>query len=130
MKFTIPRNKWRNSHHGKGTTLLLNREGYQCCLGFCAEQLGIEHKTLLNKSNPYSLIAWCNYFDTNRIFVTGVTVDAKQGFSMEAHTPLTNRAITINDSDTYDLQLKEQLLTKLFEEHGHELEFVGEYEVD
>ena len=130
MKFTIPRNKWRNSHHGKGSTLLLNKEGYQCCLGFCAEQLGIERKTLLRKSNPYNLFVYHNHFDPSRIFVTGLIVDVQQGFSVEAHTPLTNRAITINDSDAYDLQLKEQLLTRLFAENGYELEFVGEYEVD
>lgn len=126
MKFTIERSRWRNSHHGKGQTKLLNKEGYQCCLGFCALQFGTPKHRILNLGSPDSVRKADKTFDLDNILVTG----PNGGIFGNGNSVLSVRAIRINDNNQYDLQLKESMLESLFKEFGHEVEFVGDYEVD
>lgn len=126
MKFTIERSRWRNSHHGKGQTKLLNKEGYQCCLGFCALQLGTLKHRILNMGSPDSVRKANKTFDLDNILVTS----PNGGIFGNGNSILSIRAIRINDNFGFDLEEKETLLINLFKEFGHELEFVGDYEVD
>lgn len=129
MRFTIYRNKWRNSHHGKGQTKLLNKEGYQCCLGFCALQLGVPIHQLLNMGSPNDLLRIHNTFDINRVLTQNIEVNRFSIFD-NRNNVLSIKAIRINDNSGIALAEKEASLIGLFKEFGHELEFVGEYEVD
>lgn len=126
MRFTIERSRWRNSHHGKGQTKLLNKEGYQCCLGFCALQLGTPIHRLLNFGSPDSVRKIDKAFDLDGILVTS----PNGGIFGNGNSVLSVRAIRINDNFGIDLEEKETMLIDLFKEFGHELEFVGDYEVD
>lgn len=119
MQFTIDRSKWRCGtlgayRQGGGETALLNSEGYQCCLGFICEQLGINHHKMLNKAFPLE--------------VTGdnlLTVDAS---FKSANTQFTDSAIEINDTEWIDSSERERRLEMLCGIWGHELVFQGEYE--
>lgn len=116
MKFTIDRSKWRSGLSyryatGKGATLLLNTEGFMCCLGQCMEQEGIRKRLLLNTGAPRELR------------VESIFIDEKGANSLIA-----NEAIGINDDNEpmKTVQEKEESLIELFAKHGHEIEFVGE----
>lgn len=127
MKFTIERSKWRNSHHGKGPTKLLNKEHYQCCLGFCCEQIGVPKHQLMMIGSPDSILKFNKTFDMKGILTTGSMCGGLFGNS---NSVLSTRAIRINDSTDIGLEEKESRLIKLFSDCGHELEFVGDYEID
>lgn len=115
MKFIIDRSKWRTGslsdvRTGLGNTVLKNHEGYMCCLGFICEQSGC--KDIMYRLSPYAL-------DNPPSFLSQNNRDTK----------LTNDAMSINDDGEITPEEKEKVLTKLFKEHGIELEFVGEYEI-
>lgn len=116
MNFTIDRSKWRcgkdrtsSYSHGEGTTLLLNKEGYQCCLGQVCEQLEI--KGLLGLGLPYKSDSLPQFQPFHEIFPDSFV----------------STAVGINDDIVITLKLKEQKLIALFEEYGHQLTFIGEY---
>jgi len=116
MKFTIDRSKWRigvayREATGKGATLLLNTEGFMCCLGQCMEQEGIRKGLLLDTCAPKELR------------VESIFIDEKGANSLIA-----NEAISINDDhkSIKTVQEKEESLIELFAKHGHEIKFVGE----
>ena len=114
MKFVVDRSKWRcgsnaGDRHGKGDTRLLNSEGYQCCLGFVCEQLGVPRGELLNIPTP-------EFLDHYTI-VKQVLID----------TWIDEISIITNDGFG-SREERERLLSEQFANGGHELEFVGEYE--
>ena len=51
-KFTVDRTRWKTATQGRGVPQLLNPEGYQCCLGFVAEQLGVAREEILDVITP------------------------------------------------------------------------------
>lgn len=125
MKFKIYRKKWRcgdtgkfgYESHGVGSTALLNDEGYMCCLGQCANQLGVRKQKLLDRSTPED-IDFVLYKKRNIPVLTILGHDSK--FSMHA--------IEINDESNTTLEQKEKLLKRLFSKFKHQVEFVGQYE--
>lgn len=126
MKFVIDRSGWRCGAHGpyargKGVTGLLNDSFYKCCLGFCAEQLGIASEQLRGIGEP------CDIEREPGEEPDGVLVFTSDGYGYH-NTELTNSAISINDSDNLDDKEREQSLIALFAKHGHEIEFMGEYQ--
>lgn len=123
MKFTIDRSKWRcggvdtGNKRGYGPVSLLNKKGFMCCLGFVEKQLGLNDSQILDMDFPehtrvpnilceYSKYS-CAYFNSN----------------------LASRAACINDDGFYTDAEREAKLIELFAQHGHEIEFTGEYYV-
>jgi hypothetical protein len=123
-KFRIRRKKWRcgddsnpgvNSH-GTGKTRLLNEDGYMCCLGQCATQVGVRRDKIMEKPTPEDI----QFNDKRRIPVL-TTFDGND-------SQLSEHAMRINDDESTTLVEKERLLKRLFSKFHHELEFVGQYE--
>lgn len=123
MKFTIDRSKWRCGDcgpyaAGAGDTLLLNDQGFMCCLGQIELLLGRNTDVLHNSGEPSELPALRG----------DPAADFLQGYDRGKHnSPLAAKAMAINDDGRLAHNEKEQRLTSLFAEHGHELEFVGEF---
>jgi len=130
--FTVDRSKWRcgganvwdckkapwadidPSVLGQGGTFLRNRQGYKCCLGFVAEQLGA--KGLTDKEFPRTV------HPTHKKKLEGVLTYEGN------HTVLTVLSMRINDSNKINKKQRESQLRELFKEHGHRMKFVGKYE--
>jgi len=117
VKFTVERSRWRNAAHGIGNVLLLNEDGYKCCLGFVCEQLGV--RSILNRSSPKTLEVPVDDFNH---------WDVVWGVSHWENTELSKKAILINDDVCLTDQEREAQLIELFKKHGHELIFTGEYD--
>lgn len=119
MKFTVDRSKWRfggGKHFDtKGETQLLNNRGYMCCLGFCMKQLGLDDNLIRDKAAPANVMLKHNDFVSCGPYGT----IKNSSLSMEA--------MRINDNDNISGPERERRLIELFSEHGHEIEFVGEY---
>lgn len=126
-KVTIDRSKWRCGQDsaesaGKGLTMLLNAEGYMCCLGFVTR---VVYPDLHIQNVFYPMQLGCivpglsekcerSYFYTNNLRDTG----------------LAERAALINDSKTLTRKQREEQLLELFKDSLYELEFVGDYEAE
>lgn len=126
VKVVIDRSKWRTGGNngrfitGKGETMLLNDEGYMCCLGFVCKT-----------ANPELDIKGHFYPRTLEDTVPGINVPDHIDYFKCKHknTQLAHMAAAIND-DTCEVRPtkeKEASLIKLFENSSYELEFVGEY---
>lgn len=117
-EFIIDRSVWRcggndyKNGRGRGQTLLLNHENYQCCLGQIGEQLGYEF--LLNVSEPGEI------FDEEAKFKESCIIDYNG-----QNTQLSVDAMKINDDAYYTLPEREKLLRERFAEEGIKLKFVG-----
>lgn len=121
---TIDRSKWRvgggEDQIGKkkyaiiGATRLLNAEGFLCCLGFGCLQSGLNEEKILYRIYPEYLI------NTDQD-VFGLTNNGR------SNSNLSNKAASINDNDQITNEDREIQLTALFNEHGHEVIFTGEY---
>ena len=122
--FTVDRSKWRCGGNpqsnkylpnkvGKGVTELRNPQGYKCCLGFCAEQLGVDIPDFAAEPNELE----CK--DENCLI--------KFEYGLVENSDLSEGAMSINDESTTSPQEKEVKLIELFKEYGQEIQFVGEY---
>lgn len=114
MKFTINEDTWRcggysANQHGKGPTELLNNEGYMCCLGHIACQLGYDKSDLLMRGTPFGL---SNKKDDNVLRIGGTGT-----------TDLAYDAMATNDCSTYNLEERKKALIDLFANWGHEIKF-------
>jgi len=123
-KLIIDRSKWRTGGNsssenmtGKGDTLLLNPQGFMCCLGFEALRRGKEPDEILNCAEPH---------DVGAIpFLSLPDEDGEEyGYS---DTAFTSQAIRINDDDNITPEEREQKITTKFKEINVEVEFIGEY---
>lgn len=128
MEFVVDRSKWRcggNGPHsaGKGTASLLNIEGYQCCMGFVCEQLGVSRKELLGVLLPSNL-TWFHKVP-HEIFLGDKKTLRFYDWNCPAH--LQSYAFTINDNPDLTKEEREAKLIQAFHEFGHTLKFVGEY---
>jgi len=132
MKFVIDRSKWRRGgdegvtkrkgQRGLGKTVLLNKEGFMCCLGQMCNQLKVPKRRLLDAYAPKNLFLPKATF--NRLVENGLL--PKHGYLT---TTLVNQAIGINDDEDLTELQAEKKLAELLHKHGHEVEFVGEYVV-
>lgn len=107
-KLIIDRSLWRTGSDsdkktGKGSTSLLNSQGFMCCLGFEALRLKYERSDIVDIGEP------CD--------ITGV-----EDFH---NTEFVAAAIRINDG-SLPLKKKEAELIPLFKEVGVELEFINQ----
>lgn len=130
MEFVVDRSKWRSGGvigapyvTGKGITLLLNSEGFQCCLGFVCEQLGIERERLRGQTFPMDLKVEKDHP------VQVLLLERKSlPYSLDSdYCTLENHAANVNDDTTLTRKQREKKLIRLFRDFGHTLKFVGEY---
>ena len=129
MEFTVKRNKWvsgtsssPDTKVGEGGSKLLNKQGYMCCLGFCAKQLGAKKKELLGAGQPCSLL--------QNLPVINKKVKCYLGGEYIGNTVLSEEAMYINDNGDLSPQQREKKLTSLFKKFGHALTFTGKYKVN
>jgi hypothetical protein len=123
IKVLIDRSKWRCGDDGReragvGSTKLLNREGYMCCLGFITRAV---YPDLRIQDVLYPMNLGC--------IVPGLSEKGTfcDGPDALTDTELTMRAVSINDSKRLTREGREQQLLELFEDSPYALEFVGEY---
>lgn len=122
-KVVIDRSKWRTGNisetyeNGKtfhstgiGETLLLNEEGFKCCLGFMTQQ--ITKKKVLGSGDPGDCTFSVPYL--NKL---------EDGCRM--NSDLAEEAIYINDCDSTTLAQKETALKELFKNTPISLRFKG-----
>lgn len=127
MKFVIDRSKWRcggegeTSRIGKGDTQLMNAEGFMCCLGQVACQLGVDPEALDMLGEPEEIKA---YEDID--ILAWEAYERESGPPQRRNTPLSVKAMTINDDEHKTIEEREADLVALFAGEGHELVFAGE----
>ena len=115
---TIDRSKWRtgsvsNCKSGNGPTQLLNSEGYMCCLGFRCYQMGIPKKDLLDIPIPQDLSDTWDIPDLVDEF------GYNSNFACEA--------MSINDTNEYTREEREEKIKEHFANIGITVEFTGKY---
>ena len=115
----INRAKWRTGGHyngknqtGFGGTILLNSEGFMCCLGFRCHQMGIPKKDLLSMPTPRSIATdW----------------DIPDLIDSYGDTTFTIKAVRINDDNSLTSEEREKQITEHFATIGVTVEFKGKY---
>ena len=131
--FTIDRSPWRcggdaswetDAIRGAGLTMMLNDEGFKCCLGHIASQCGFSDEQLLSLAEPYEVVEPNSELSTG--FLT--KINSKDGGFVE-NTKLAEDAMGINDDCKLSDEQRESKLAKLFQKAGYSLSFVGEYTV-
>lgn len=140
MEFVIDRSIWRcggkddsnlppnTNKRGKGDTSLLNIEGYMCCLGQCALQLGYEKHYLLNIGEPMELPVIEEIPDYE--ILHGVDNRSYGGNDQYYNTDLSTKAMDINDNTKTTPEEKEEELIELFEEYGHTIKFINQFQTN
>lgn len=108
-QLVIDRSKWRSgalseAMTGQGPTLLLNKDGFMCCLGFESLRLGMPPDKIFGESRPYYYEEW-EGVDPNWI----------------------SKALNINDNIFLSRDQREAMLIDHFRERDIELTFEGEY---
>jgi hypothetical protein len=111
-EIVINRAKWRTASHGEGPTILLNDEGYKCCLGFLVGQ------TTKCKIKEFAYPSECSR--------------PPKEFEREnckGNNCLETSAIRINDNYNLTDKQREEQLIKLFSQKSklYRLKFVGKY---
>ena len=122
IKVTINRARWRTGLHsvnqtGTGETLLLNDEGYMCCLGFICAASGVPAVRLYDKVIP------CNLPKSLKNTLPGL----KYLLSENPNVSLASKATKINDDRSTTSHEKEQKLLELFKNSEFDIEFTGDY---
>lgn len=118
MEFIIDRSTWRcgdesmvdNNRLGIGSTKLLNSNGYMCCLGQIALQLGATKEKIFGAGDPSDII----YFEN------AILLDSDFN-----NSSLSSDAMDINDNTETSVVEKEQKLKELFEGYKHNIEFIN-----
>lgn len=116
-------NTWRSGGNpgednavGKGSTMLLNEEGYMCCLGQWIPQLNpeVQNNDLLDEGEP------CNI--TTEIELLSIT-----NFDGDiVNTEFSDNAIAINDNTVTTPKEKINGLRVLLSKQGYELNVINE----
>ncbi len=130
-KFTIDRATWHSGGYthpeqienqiGKGDRPALeNTEGYRCCLGQIALQLGCTTTDIKGVGGPTGCPNLRNSF-----MIRANTADDRDNIDF-VDTDLTIKAMSINDDAEMTTPDREAALIELFAKHGYELEFTGE----
>jgi hypothetical protein len=116
----INRAKWRTGGNsitfnktGEGSTALLNKEGFMCCLGFRCHQMGIPKIYLLNVETPVFIADDWNIPDLLN--------------SHGKNSAFTAKAIKINDNIGITSEEREIAITEHFATIGVTVEFKGKY---
>lgn len=136
-KFVVDRSHWQTATHKHWfykNTLLLNNGDFRCCLGFVCSQCGIPDEHLCGgiDDEEGNLLAGSAAFATPSLVVGRYEEERERiGFLLDekglSNNQFTLRAMQINDDKSIDNETRECRLKELFESHGYELEFEGEY---
>jgi hypothetical protein len=126
-KLILDYSKWRCGYEGEhklgeGQTLLLNEEGYMCCLGQFARQLNgkITNSVLLHKGEPGDIVVEIPNLNLVRDYGSSDEAD----FQSE-NTSLSDNAIEINDEAGTTPEEKIGELKKLFGDYNYEIEVIN-----
>ena len=106
MKFTVNRKRWARGGKG-GDPELRNRSKNQCCLGFCARQLGYKAHEIQAHDLPTMVDA-----SYNRSLCLPL-------YRLQRHAALINDDAVLKDPE------RERLLKGLFRSYGHTIRFEG-----
>lgn len=128
MKYKLDISKWRcggESCHdefrlGKGICGMLNHQGFSDALGQFAIQLGCNEDDLRKSRTPRRLAV-----RLGKIYDTNFVVEDEFGFM---NTSLSDRLMDTNDDPATTIPEKIYNIRRVLEEHGHELEVIGDYE--
>jgi hypothetical protein len=117
----IDRSKWRtggaSSNDVCGLTQLLNIEGYMCCLGFYAKQIGcLSDGEIRGVRTPDDL----RIKSVNRRMRDLINEDNRNNH-------FTDEAMSLNDSDMLDDEEREREIKHHFKFIGVDVIFEGEY---
>jgi len=115
MKFTVERSTWARGKTDETNFLFNKYTNKRCCLGFVCKQLGFEDAQLEGVGSPIHLTWPLGGVGRNVLMDNGST-----GYE----SPLTERAITINDDEFIDDEQREENLSKEFKLAGHEMVFI------
>jgi hypothetical protein len=134
IKVTIDRAKWRTGRNstnatGKGKTMLLNPDGYMCCLGFCCKAAGVKSEDLLGVLTPERLSS-ARKIDISNTGLTVPSISSISNKSIPVSSRLASHAIRINDHVYSTPALKEQQILEVFKNSNFEIEFTGEYQAE
>ncbi len=113
--------EWKLGKHSRGSSMLLNRQGYMCCLGQICQQSGIKKSRLEHQYGPEGL-------DKTRRRKVPFLINNN---SISLCSDLASEAMDINDrnkcsySKSMHYMLKERIsdLKTLFTKHGIKLRF-------
>jgi len=113
---TLDISKWRcgldsDNALGKGPTKLLNKEGYMCCLGQFALQLGYSELSIKNQGMPSDI---------------GTKSDKDHLLVDERGLEFSIKAAAINDDEFTTPKQKIRQLKELCEKYGYTLQVVNE----
>ena len=117
MKFTVVRDEWLKGDEEEASQLESKTTGKRCCLGFFGLTAGVKPGHLPGKYAPSDL----EEEDSTKFGNKLLTRDSDGEFR---ETPLCDRIMTVNDSVFMTGYIREVHLRSLFQEAGHEIEFV------
>lgn len=124
-EYILDVNKWRSGGErrqtklGHGDTLMLNKEGFQCCLGQFASQRGVSDSHLMNQNEPAAVKSDVAY---DSLFVQPAKA---RGPSPFVNTALANALIDINDSQILSIEERIDGIRKKLGAHGHTLRVIN-----
>jgi hypothetical protein len=104
-----------NNKLGEGATLLLNHDGFMCCLGQITCQLrpDIPKEALLGQPYP------------SRLMFGDIPLLKKKG----VNTQLSDDAVKINDNSKTTINEKIFELKSLFKEHGYRIKVINMHKI-
>lgn len=107
-----PSNDIKGHYNGKGEPMLLNSDGFMCCLGQFCRQLNpkIRLRDLLNKGMPLNL----------SMPITDLNEKLPDS-RYYINTKLSSRAQSINDDPNTTVYMKIKKLKSLFKKHGYKI---------
>lgn len=128
--YTLDCSTWRSGGEGKftlgkGQTHLLNNEGYSCCLGQFALQVGVDKDLLLNVGCPDDVMTDQSYDEAFQVVLV------EEGEDVERRdTLLALDLMRANDNGDLTLDGRISRISELLEKYGHELVVINRDKVD
>lgn len=104
---------------GDGGTKLLNHQGYMCCLGQFSKQLNLDltDEDIMNIGTPSSTYTVIPDLSVVKL--------AQGGTPWRSNTPLSQKAMDINDNNVTTPEQKISALKKLFNQHGYTIKVIN-----
>ncbi len=119
-KFEIDRGTWLR---GGMPSVLMDKEGHKCCLGFYALECGAKEEDIRGYSVPSSVFHYRNHIEIPELLDTDVDDDVPGSTSSSA---LACSLMKVNDDALMDPEERERRITAKFAEIGVEVTFTGE----
>lgn len=121
MEYILDYSKWRSGGEGQwkvglGSTEMLNREGFSCCLGQFAKQAGVRDVFLLYRSGPRNVSYHAGLYDSS--FVEGCG-------ELFSNSKLAVNLMEINDNEERTPGERIKAIREKLEEHGHTLKVIN-----